>query len=258
MAIKRQTGQYEDPDLVPIMNLVCVLIPLMLWVTTWVTFGQITVLRGAEGGASKGRQNEEMKKLRLVAVLTKGSITLMAGRDVSQDVMPEDAATGTKGRIDIPHRAMTLQDIVKEKQSCQPPADPKDFNDCSYYSYLEKFVLICWKNPSGVVKVPDLKLLSISLQTVKDRVLQAFGDRLDDKDQINIKSEDDIPYCQLVGIMDFTRLRAFDYNWTEDENFMTGVKEAIAKGVTDPFLDPKTWNDAMKKELLFPIVGFVN
>jgi hypothetical protein len=258
MSVKKDVGQYEDPDLVPIMNLVCVLIPLMLWVTTWVTFGQITVLRGSEGGSAKGRQSEEIKRLRLVAILTKGSITLMAGRDVAADVMPEDASTGTKGRIDIPHKSMSLDDIRKAGQSCQPPADPREFNDCAYWVYLEKFVSICWKNPAGVVKVPDLKMVNISLRGIKDRVAQAYGDRLDDKDQLNIKSEDDIPYCQLVGIMDFSRLRTFDFNWVKDETFMQGVQEAIAKGVQDPFLDPKSWNDAMQKELLFPVVGFVN
>ena len=258
MGVKKDTGEYEDPDLVPIMNLMCCLIPLILWITTWVTFGQITVLRGSEGSAAKARQSEDLKKLRLVAVLTKGSITLMVSRDVSEDVMPADAATGTKGRVDIPHRAMTLADIQKEKQSCQPSANPKDFNDCAYYTYLEKFVLICYRNPQGVVKVPDLKQLSKSLGTIKDRALQAYGDRLDDKDQLNIKSEDDIPYCQLVGIMDFARLRAFEYDWQKDEAFAQGVNEAISKGVQDPFLDPKTWNEAMKKELLFPVIGFVN
>jgi hypothetical protein len=109
-----------------------------------------------------------------------------------------------------------------------------------------------------VVKVPDLRQLSKSLVTIKDRVLQAYGDRLDDKDQLNIKSEDDIPYCQLVGIMDFARMRSFEYDWLKDEAFSQAVNEAVAKGVQDPFLDPKTWNDAMKKELLFPVIGFVN
>jgi hypothetical protein len=258
MAVKKDTGAYEDPDLVPVMNLVCVLIPLMLWVTTWVTFGQITVLRGSEGGAAKARQSEEQKKLRLVAVLTKGSITLMAGRDVSAEVMPEDVATGTKGRIDIPHRSLTLDDIRKEQQSCQPPADPREFNDCAYWGYMASFVSICWQNPAGAVKVPDLRSVNKNLRSIKDRVASAFGDRLDDKDQLNIKSEDDIPYCQLVGIMDFARMRSFDFNWVKDETFMQGVTEAIAKGVTDPFLDPKSWTEAMEKELLFPIVGFVN
>jgi hypothetical protein len=258
MPVKKDLGNYEDPDLVPVMNLICCLIPLMLWITTWVTFGQITVLRGSEGGSARGRQSEEVKKLRLVAVLTKGSITLMAARDVSEDVMPADPSTGTKGRIDIPHKAMTMADIQKEKQSCQPSANPKDFNDCAYYQYLERFVLICYRNPQGVVKVPDLRQLSKSLVIIKDRVLQAYGDRLDDKDQLNIKSEDDIPYCQLVGIMDFARMRSFEYDWLKDESFSQGVNEAIAKGVQDPFLDPKTWNDAMKKELLFPVIGFVN
>jgi hypothetical protein len=58
--------------------------------------------------------------------------------------------------------------------------------------------------------------------------------------------------------MDFSRLRSFDYDWTTDEEFKAGVDEAVKKGVQDPFLDPKTWNDAMVRELLFPVVGFVN
>ncbi|MBI5486305.1 MAG: hypothetical protein HY905_03120 [Deltaproteobacteria bacterium] len=255
---KKDVGAYEDPDLVPVMNLVCVLIPLMLWVTTWVTFGQITVLRGAEGGTNKGRQSEEQKRLRLVAILTKGSITLMAGRDVAQDVMPEDVSTGTKGRVDLAHKAMSLDEIRSEGSKCQPPADPREFNDCAYWGYLEKFVGICWKNPAGQVKIPDLKGFNINLRNIKDRVAQAYGEQLDDKDQINIKSEDDIPYCQLVGLMDFSRFRSFDFDWQKDDAFSTEVKEAIEGGVTDPFLDPKSWKDAMKKELLFPVVGFVN
>ena len=48
----RQVGQFEDPDLVPVMNMVCVLIPLMLWITTWATFGQIT----ASGGVPRTLQ----------------------------------------------------------------------------------------------------------------------------------------------------------------------------------------------------------
>jgi biopolymer transport protein ExbD len=256
--VKKDLGQFEDPDLVPIMNMVCVIIPLILWTMTWVTFGQITVLRGTEGAQSKARMSEQMKKLRLVAVVTKSSITLMAGREVAAEVMPEDTATGLKGRIDIPHRAMTVLDIEKEQQTCQPPADPREFNDCAYWAYVVKMAKICWQNPQGQIKVPDLKRLNTTLRTIKDRVIQAFGDDLDDKDQINIKAEDDIPYCQIVGIMDFARLRQFDLDWTKNEAFMEGVSAAIEKGQNDPFLDPKTWNPEMKKELMFPIVGFVN
>jgi hypothetical protein len=256
--IKKEMGGYEEPDLVPVMNLICCLIPLMLWITTWVTFGQITVLRGSEGQAHQAHQTEQEKKLRLVAVLTKGSITLMVSRDVSEEVMPVDAATGTKGRVDIPNKSMSIADIQKSRQACQPPTNPKDFNDCAYYVYLSKFVNICYKNPQGVVKVPDLKAFNRALVQIKDRVAQAFGEQLDDKDQLNIKSEDDIAYCVMIALMDFSRMRNFDFNWQKDEAFSQAVNDALQKGVNDPFLEPKVWNDKMKEQLLFPVVGFVN
>ena len=45
---------------------------------------------------------------------------------------------------------------------------------------------------------------------------------------------------------------------TKNADPVEAMKNAIANGVTDPFLDPKSWNDQMEKELLFPVVGFVN
>ena len=133
-----RNGGYEDPDLVPVMNLVCVLIPLMLWVTTWFTFGQITVTRGS-GGGKPGTTDEETK-LRLVAVLTSNSITLMADRRISADVLPEDSATGTKGRVDIPHLRLGLEEIRQRARDV--------------YQLLRKpevaFVLVCSPDPPSI------------------------------------------------------------------------------------------------------------
>ncbi len=259
MAMKtKEVGKFEDPDLVPIMNLVCVLIPLVLFTATWIAFGQITVLRGAQGSASKAQRAEEQKKLRLVAILTKGSITLMASREIAAVVMPEDPTTGTKGRAEIPHQSLRISDIEKNMQTaCPSPPDAK-FDDCAYWGYMHKFVEICYSNAQGQVRVPDLKQFNMILRRIKEQAKQNFEDALDDVDQINIKSEDDIPYCQMIGLMDFGRFNEFAFDWSADKEFNNRVEELIRKGVTDPFLDPKQWNEAMRKALLFPIVGFVN
>lgn len=255
----KSVGKFEDPDLVPVMNMVCCLIPLVLYSATWITYGQITVLRGASGSANAGQRNlEEQKKLRLVAVLTKGSITLMAGREVAAVVMPEDPTTGTKGRIDIPHASLRMTDIEKNMQTGCPSPPDATFDDCKYWGFMATYVNVCFANPSGQVKVPDLKAFNMALRRIKDVAQENFEGQLDDIDMLNIKAEDDIPYCQLIGLMDFSRMRDFDYDWTVDQDFNNKVQDLIRRGVTDPFLEPKQWNDAMRKQLLFPIVGFVN
>jgi hypothetical protein len=254
---KERTGRFEDPDLIPIMNLVCLLIPLILWTTTWLAFGQITVMRGSSHTPAPG-PTEKTERLRLVAVLTRGSITLLADRAVAAAVMPEEASTGTKGRVDVPHRTLTLEEIRTARGTCQPAVDAGQFDDCAYWKYVERFVSICYQDPPGAVKVPDFKAFNLALRGIKDRVLAQFPGKLDDADQINVKGEDDIPYCQVVAMMDFARLRSFDYDWTVDPEFREGVDEALARGINDPFLHPKSWNDAMRRELLFPVVGFVN
>ncbi|MBI5488618.1 MAG: hypothetical protein HY905_14890 [Deltaproteobacteria bacterium] len=251
-----RVGGYEDPDLVPVMNLVCVLIPLMLWVTTWFTFGEITVTRGGRGTGDNGTTDQEAK-LRLVAVLTQGSITLMADRRVSADVMPEETATGTKGRVDIPHLGLTMEEIRQHSRECTPAADA-DFDECSYWRYLEKFVGVCHRDPAGAVKVPDLRAFNLALRGIKDRVQALFPDGMDDRDQLSVKSEDGVPYCGVVALMDFARLRRFELDWRTDEAFAAGVRDALEHGAVDPLLDPARWNDAMRRELLFPIVSFVD
>jgi hypothetical protein len=249
-------GDFADPDLTPVMNLVCVLIPLVLWTTTWVTFGEITAVRG-NGEGSPHHPAETQQKLRLVAVMTQGSITLMADRAVAGEAMPDETAAGAKGRIDIPHVGMTLEQIRKEGASCTASPDA-DFDDCAYWRYLEHFVGVCYGESANTVKVPDLKAFNLALRGIKDRVGARFTAGLDDQDQLNVKSEDGVPYCRIVGLMDFARFRRPEYDWREDEAFRAGVDAALERGTTDPLLDPASWNDAMRRELLFPIVAFVN
>jgi len=256
MKDKDAAGRFEEPELVPVMNLLCVLIPLVLWMTTWVAFGQITAQRARNipGGTAPG---EREQKLRLVAVLSHGSITLLADRAVAPDVMPEDAATGTKGRVTIPHRTLSLEDVRTARASCRPAADAADFDDCPYWTYLGRFMDICYDRPQGAVKVPDLKALNLALRAIKDRVGARFPRELDDQHQLSFKSEDGVPYCQLIGLMDFSRLRRFEFDWSRDVDFRAGVDEALSSGVVDPLLEPDSWNEAMRRELLFPIVSFV-
>lgn len=261
----REEGAYEEPDLVPIMNLVCVLIPLILWTTTWVTFGQITILRGSGDSAGKGQKSDD-KKLRLVAVVSLSSITLMAGREVASIVMPDDPSGGgtQKGRVDIPHITITVAEAQAKKQGCKPPNDPKnDFDECVYWSYVLNFLNICYQAPQGAVRMPDLMTLNMHLREIKKKAMEdpSLGrERLDDIDQLNVKAEDDVPYCQIVGLMDLSRFRVNSFNWSLDENaeFRDHMADLIASKVNDPFLDPTKWNDAMKRELLFPIIGFAN
>ena len=250
-----RAGSYEDPDLVPVMNLVCVLIPLMLWITTWFTFGQITVTRGSSGPGGGGPTDEETK-LRLVAVLTSNSITLMADRRISADVLPEDSATGTKGRVDIPHLRVGLEEIRRHARECVPEAG-SDFDECAYWRYQEKFVGLC-HGEGSTARVPDLRAFHLALRDVKDRVLARLAEGPQDRDQLNVKSEDGVPYCEVVALMDFARLRRFDFDWRQDEEFAAGVREGLERGAQDPLLDPTLWNDAMRRELLFPIVAFVD
>jgi hypothetical protein len=256
MKDKERTGRFEDPDLVPVMNLICVLIPLMLWVTTWVAFGQVTAQRGRGVPPGPG-PGEKEQKARLVAVLTQGSITLMADRGVADEVMPEDSTTGTKGRVTIPHRTLSLEDVRTARASCRPAADAADFDDCRYWAYIGQFMSICYDQPRGAVKVPDLKAFNLALRAIKDRLDTRLPSKLDDRHQLSFKSEDGVPYCQLIGLMDFSRLRRFEFDWNRDVEFRAGVDEALSSGVVDPLLAPESWNDAMRRELLFPIVSFV-
>jgi hypothetical protein len=57
--------------------------------------------------------------------------------------------------------------------------------------------------------------------------------------------------------MDFARLRRFDLDWNRDVEFRAGVDKALGRGVVAPLLQPASWNDAMRRELLFPILSFV-
>ena len=141
--------------------------------------------------------------------------------------------------------------------SCPSPPEAK-FDDCKFWGYMANFTQICFQNPQGQIKVPDLKAFNLALRRIKELAVQTYENQLDDIDMINIKSEDDIPYCVLIGLMDFARMRDFDYDWTMDKDFNDRVTEMLSKGITDPFLEPKQWNDAMRKQLLFPIIGFVN
>ena len=256
MKDKERQGRFEEPDLVPVMNLICVLIPLMLWVTTWIAFGQVTAQPGHGPRTGMGNPDTE-RRLRLVAVLTQGSITLLADRGVAADVMPEDSATGTKGRITIPHRTLSLEDVRTARASCRPGADASGFDECRYWAYLGQFVDICWEHPAGAVKVPDLKAFNLALRTIQDRARDRLPQQVDDRNQLNIKTEDGIPYCQVIGLTDFARLRRFEFDWSRDAEFRAGVDAALGGGVIDPLLDPDSWNDSMRRELLFPIVSFV-
>lgn len=253
---KGDTGRFEDPDLVPVMNLVCVLIPLVLWTTTWVAYGQITVTRGgtSQRGSAGG---EQPKKLRLVAVLDRGAITLLADRAASSRVFPE-AGGKPVGRIDIPRRATTLEAIGRERAACTPPAAPGGFDDCAYWQYVERFVRICYEDPGGVVPLPDLKRFHEELAGIRDRVETQLGDEVDDGRVLHVKTADDVPYCEVVALMDFARLRRFDLDWSADEQFQAGVDEALRHGVVDPLQAPSAWNEVMERELLFPIVQFVD
>ena len=254
LARKGDTGRFEDPDLVPVMNLVCVLIPLVLWTTTWVAYGQISVTRGSSPQGKTGA--EQPRKLRLVAVLDRGAITLMADRAAVAKVFPESTDGTTGGRIDLRRRPTTLEAIGRERAACTPPADPAAFDDCAYWHYVERFARICYENPAGTVQLPDLKAFHEALVGIRDRVESQLGG-VDDGWVINVKTADDVPYCEVVALMDFARLRRFDYDWTADEEFQAGVDEALRHGVPDPLQTPDAWSDAMERQLLFPVVQIV-
>jgi Ca-activated chloride channel family protein len=200
--------------------------------------------------------------LRLVVILTKGSIHLMASRRVAAEVMPGEAtATGVRGRIDIPHRTQRVRDAEAERPAaCAAPAVPGEFDDCAYLEYLGELLRSCYGNPEGPVMVPDLEAFSIALGEIQDRASQAFGDGLGDIDAINFEVEDDIPFCQVVALIDFSRFRDFAYDWTADAEFRAGVDEAVAKGldgVSDVLFEPTVWTAAMRRRLLFPVWGLV-
>jgi hypothetical protein len=227
----------------------------MLWVTTWFTFGQITVTRGSRGNDGNG-PTDEQAKLRLVALLTSNSITLMADRRLSAEVMPEDSATGTKGRVDIPHLRLGLEEIRQRARDCIPEAG-SEFDECAYWRYQEQFVGTC-HGEASTAKVPDLRAFHLALRGIKDRVQAKLAETPEDRDQIHLKSEDGVPYCELVALMDFARMRRFEFDWRQDEDFSAGVRDGLERGVADPLLEPALWNDAMRRELLFPIVAFVD
>ncbi|MBI5502590.1 MAG: hypothetical protein HY907_20260 [Deltaproteobacteria bacterium] len=221
-------------------------------------FAAITFFRGDERRAAGGGAAEELVDLRLVLILTEGSMTLMTARDVSAAVMPEDPATGTKGRIDIPHVALSAADVERDRLAACPSPPDADFDDCAYWTYMAEVLSSCFGGPAAQVKVPDLRTLNLALRGIAERADAAYPDDLADRWQLNIKAEDDIPLCPLVGILDAARFRNPTFDWTADPAFQARYDQLLAQDVLDPLLDPSSFAPDLRSSLLFPVIGFVN
>ena len=72
------------------------------------------------------------------------------------------------------------------------------------------------------------------------------------------ESEDDIPFCPVVAILDAARFRDVAFDWTADAGFKARYDELLAQGVLDPLLDPSAFAPDFRTQLLFPIIVFVN
>jgi hypothetical protein len=195
--------------------------------------------------------------LRLVAVVLRdGRITLMASREFAAEVIPAAAGTEWTGRIDLPNLRMSSAEVpaVREAACSVDDEDGLDFDACAYWTYVEQLLGVAGGEADSPVPIPDLPALGEALRGIEDRALAAFGDRVVDAHAIAIKAEDDVPFWMLAAIMDFARFRAFSYDWRSDEPFASEVARLRSRGVSDPLWDPVSWNDAMRSDLLFPIV----
>ena len=197
-------------------------------------------------------------RLRLVAILTKESMTVMAGRDVASAVIPEDPVTGTSGRIDIPHLPLDAATIEWKRAEACPTPTGAEFDECAHWTYMAEFFASCFDPAAGAAKVPDLRALHLALRGIAERADAAFPDGPADRWLIDVKSEDDIPLCRLVGILDFARFRDFAFDWPANAAFRARYDELLASGARDPLLDPVAWSDELRPAFLFPLVGFVN
>lgn len=213
---------------------------------------------GAEPAAPSARALEEAVSLGLVVILTKGSMTVMAGRDVTAAVLPEDPATGTRGRVDIPHVRLSADEVARQRTAaCSPPAAAGG-TDCVYLTYLASVVDSCFEGAAGPVKVPDLLRLNAVLGEIAGRIDAAYPGGLADRWQIKVKSEDDIPVCQLVGVLDVVRFRDLGFDWTADAAFRSRCDELRSQSAQEPLSDPASFDPALRSAFLFPAIVLIN
>ncbi|MBI5487401.1 MAG: hypothetical protein HY905_08715 [Deltaproteobacteria bacterium] len=220
------------------------------------SLGTVTLLPA--GSADwPGAGHPSTVRLRLAARVSADAVTLHVARELAADLLPDDPTVGLKGSIRIAHQRMTVQDVEKEAQGCRPPSAPPAFDDCAYWTYLESYLRECAGESQGPAEVPDLKTFNLQLRAIAERAALAFGDRITDGHVITLQVQDEVPYCQVVALLDFARFVSFSFDWTTDEPFANAVTESMHKGVNDPMLEPPTWNEAMARQLLFPIVRFL-
>lgn len=213
---------------------------------------------GAAPAAPSARALEEAVSLGLVVILTKGAMTVMVGRDVTADVLPEDPATGTRGRADIPHLRLSADEVAQQRTAaCSPPAG-EGGAACVYLTYLASVFDSCFEGAAGPVKVPDLLRLNVVLGELAGRIDAAYPGGLADRWQIKVKSEDDIPVCQLVGVLDVVRFRDLGFDWTADAAFRSRCDELRSQGVQDPLSEPVSFDPALRSAFLFPAIVLVD
>lgn len=236
LAVKR-TAVGADPAVLPLCD----------------RFAALSFARTAAGSAG-ARAREAAVTLGLAVMLTKGSMTLLAGRDVADSVLPEDPVTGTAGRVDIPHLRLSADDVARHRTTaCSSAAGPGG-SDCVYWTYMTAMFDSCFGDSAGEVKVPDLLQLHAALTELAGRVEAAYPQGLPDRWQLKFKAEDDIPVCQLVGILDVARFRDLGFDWTADAAFRARYDELLGEGVRAPLLDPGSFGPELRSAFLFPAV----
>jgi hypothetical protein len=138
-------------------------------------------------------------------------------------------------------------------ESCPSPAGA-EFDDCAYWTYMEEvFTPFC----TGVgSRVPDFRTFHLSLRALRER-LDAVAEVPADAWRIAFKAEDDVPLCQVVGLIDFARFRDFDFDWASDAAVGPLWEALLAAPPADPFPAGEPHRDALVAEALFPIATFV-
>jgi len=179
----KTVGRFEDPDLVPVMNLVCVLIPLVPLEHDLAGFRAVTTVRGQRSGrrACRGSTEEAPPGRRSHPEVDHAD----GGSLGKPEVMPPDAETGTTGRVSIPHVEPddgghpAAGGVVQQRSGCA-------VRRLRVLALRRRSSASGWEDPAGVVQVPDLKAFNLALRGIHDRTATAFPGGLADQSQLNV------------------------------------------------------------------------
>jgi len=172
---KRKTHKDEPLNLVPIMNLVVCLIPMVLVGTSLVKIGVIDVNAPNFGMGKSTADEDEKKPLNLSIGLGRDAIYLKAG-GVPLGQLITDGESSEDGGIKIPNRKkMEMVDVkVGETETVRKP----------FYYY-------------------DYPTLYTRLVQIKDRIKNDYPN----ENSIKVSADPNIPVKHVIEVMDLMRYR---------------------------------------------------